>query len=232
MPKMNPNLHWGRMAPPRAACGGRVSWTLMALVLSLGGFALWAHAEKEDREEPLHFVADAARVEEAKKLEILTGNVDLTKGSMFMHAERVDIQQSSQGAQTATATGGRGGRSYFKQNRDATDEVIEGEAEKIVYDGSNDTVLLIGRAVLRRLSSGVQTDEVNGPRIRYDNKRSVYQVIGADSNDSAAPSSSGRVSGFITPRPSDDAASGASAPSRARAAPAAAASGTVGANGQ
>ena len=177
-----------------------------ALVASL--VAAWvvsapvAWAEKADRTQPLHFAADSARVEEGQRLNVLTGNVDITKGTMAIRADRVEIRQTPDGAQSATATGGQGGRSYFKQKRDGVQELIEGEAEKIFYDGRDDTVHFTGRAVMRRIVAGVASDEVNGQAIRYDNKTSVYQVMGA-AGDAGKPA--GRVKGVITPRAAEPA---------------------------
>lgn len=162
-----------------------------------------AWADKADRSQPVVFAADAARVDESKRVNILTGNVELTKGTMLIRADRVEVRQNPDGTQTATATGGQGGRSYFKQKREGVDEVIEGEAEKIVYEGRDDTVNFTTRAEMRRLTAGRKTDEVNGQAIRYDNKTSVYQVMGAPS-DGGKPA--GRVKGVITPRASEPAA--------------------------
>jgi lipopolysaccharide export system protein LptA len=159
-----------------------------------------ARADKADRAQPVVFAADAARVDETQRVNILTGNVELTKGTMLIRADRVEVRQNPDGTQTAIATGGQGGRSYFKQKREGMDEVIEGEAVKIVYEGRDDTVNFTSRAEMRRLASGVKTDEVNGQAIRYDNKTSVYQVMGA-AGDGSKPA--GRVKGVITPRASE-----------------------------
>ena len=176
-----------------------------ALALLAGAFLAHgaALANKSDRAQPVVFAADAARVDESKRVNILTGNVEMTKGTMLIRAERVEVRQNPDGTQTATATGGQGGRSYFKQKREGMDEVIEGEAEKIVYEGRDDTVNFTTRAEMRRLTAGAKTDEVNGQAIRYDNKTSVYQVMGAP-GDGGKPA--GRVKGVITPRASEPAA--------------------------
>lgn len=186
--------------PVVVALPARALLVLAAAVVLPHGLA-WA--DKADRSQPVVFAADAARVDESKRVNILTGNVELTKGTMLIRADRVEVRQNPDGTQTATATGGQGGRSYFKQKREGVDEVIEGEAEKIVYEGRDDTVNFTTRAEMRRLTAGRKTDEVNGQAIRYDNKTSVYQVMGAPS-DGGKPA--GRVKGVITPRASEPAA--------------------------
>ncbi len=171
--------------------------------LLLGGLlvlgASGAHAEKADRFQPLNFAADAARVEDKQRLNILSGNVEISKGSMVVRSDRVEVRQNADGTQTATAIGGPGGRAYFRQKRDGADEFIEGEAERIVYDGKTEIVRFTGRALMRRLQGQSVNDQVTGPVIVYDNKTSVFQVEG--SSDGAA--SSGRVRGVITPRSSE-----------------------------
>lgn len=196
MPKMSPPVSFASLS--HRLCAGACA-VLLAGLASPGA----ALADKSDRSQPVVFAADAARVDEARRLNILTGNVELTKGTMLIRADRVEVRQNPDGTQTATATGGQGGRSFFRQKREGVDEVIEGEAEKIVYEGRDDTVTFTTRAEMRRLTAGVKTDEVNGQAIRYDNKTSVYQVMGSP-GDGGKPA--GRVKGVITPRASEPAA--------------------------
>jgi len=174
--------------------GRGLAASLLAVGLACGP-AAWA--DKADRTQPLHFAADNARVEEGQRLNILTGNVDITKGTMAIRADRVEIRQNPDGTQSATAAGGQGGRSYFKQKREGVDELIEGEAEKIFYDGRDDTVHFTGRAVMRRIVAGAAADEVTGQAIRYDNKTAVYQVMGGGP---VGGTTTGRVRGVIAPR--------------------------------
>jgi lipopolysaccharide export system protein LptA len=174
----------------------RFSRTAAALALSLS--ALWAvpaGAEKADRFEPLNFAADAARVEDNQRLNILSGNVEITKGTMVVRADRVEVRQNPDGTQTATAIGGPGGRAFFRQKRDGVDEAIEGEAERIVYDGKTEVVRFTSRAIMRRLQGNTVNDQVSGPVIVYDNKTSVFQVQGGSGGEGT-----GRVRGVITPR--------------------------------
>jgi lipopolysaccharide export system protein LptA len=155
-----------------------------------------AWAANEDRNQPLNFAADSARVDEQKQVNILQGNVEITKGSIVIRADRVEVRQGAQGYQSAIATGWPDKRAYFRQKRAGTDEYIEGEAERLEYDGRTDTVKLINRAVMRRFRGNTLADEVSGSTISYDNTSEVFQVVGGP--DSAAPA--GRVRGVLTPR--------------------------------
>ena len=161
-------------------------------------FGQLAHAEKADCSQPLVFAADAARVDEARRLNILSGNVEITKGTMVVRADKVEVRQNTGGTQTAVATGGAGARAYFRQKREGVNEFIEGEALRITYDGVQDNVVFSGRAVMRRLSGGTTSDQVSGDTITYDNKTGVFQVAGSPS--SVPGGTRGRVQGVITPR--------------------------------
>ncbi len=175
-------------------------WRLVMRSALVAGAALAAvaHAEKADRAQPLVFAADAARVDEASRVNILTGRVEITKGTMVVRADRVEVRQNPGGTQTAVASGGQEGRAYFRQKREGLNEFIEGEALRITYDGVQDLVVFSGRAVMRRLSGGQAADRVSGDTITYDNKTGVFQVAGAPAANSGA--SRGRVQGVITPR--------------------------------
>lgn len=183
------------------ACGR----LLMAVLVASAVVVPAARAEKADRLKPLNFAADNARVDEARQLNVLTGNVDITKGTMIVRAAKVEVKQNRDGSQFAVAFSGDGGRAYYKQKRDGVDEYVEGEAERIEYDGAADIVRFVGRATMRRLRGSTPTDEVQGQTITYNSNADVYNVAGGPS--SAA--SSGRVHGVLTPRPQPDAASSA-----------------------
>ena len=83
---------------------------LVTLGCLAGLASLPAWAERADRNQPLSFAADAARVEDNQRLNILTGNVEITKGTMVVRSDRVEVRQNPDGTQTATAIGGQDGR--------------------------------------------------------------------------------------------------------------------------
>lgn len=181
---------------PQSVFRSALTRALLPAVLVVA--ALPAAAVKADRDQPLSFAADAARVDEAQKLNILSGNVEISKGTMVVKADRVEIRQNADGTQSASAFGGAGGKAYFSQKRDGVNESIEGEAERVDYDGKADTVRFTGKAVMRRLKDARTSDEVSGQTIVYDNRTSVFQVLGSNTPGV----SSGRVRGVITPRSS------------------------------
>ena len=183
----------------------------LALALLLSGALAPAWADRSDRGQPIAFAADSARVDEARQLNILQGNVEITKGTIVIRADRVEVRQNPQGTQSAVANGWPDRRAFFRQRREGSDEYIEGEAERLEYDGARDTLRLINRAVMRRFRGNTLADEVAGNTITYDNTTEVYQVVGGPS--SAAPA--GRVRGVLTPRESPAAEPAAAPASRA-----------------
>lgn len=170
-----------------------------------------AHAEKADRNKPLNVEADNGRYDDAKQLGIFTGNVVVTKGTMSMRAGHIEVRQSPDGAQFGIATADEGKRALFRQKREGLDEYIEGEGERIEYDGKADVVRFINRAVIRRFRGAVLADETAGSTIVYDNVAEVFSVVGGAA--AATPTNpSGRVRAVLTPREVAPATGAASQP--------------------
>ena len=69
--------------------------------LGLGALSLSAQAEKADRDKPMQIEADSMRHDESKQLTQFTGKVTATKGTLVLRAERMEVQQDSQGKQVA-----------------------------------------------------------------------------------------------------------------------------------
>lgn len=179
--------------------------------LALLAFALLAapvHAERADRDKPLNIEADSGRYDDLKQIGSFTGNVVVTKGSLTMRAERIEVRQSPDGYQFGVATALPGRVATFSQKRDGVDETIQGEAERIEYDGKVDTVRLVDRAVIRRYRGATLADETAGSLITYNNTSEVFSVTGGPA--AATPANpGGRVRATIGPR---EAASAPAAP--------------------
>ncbi len=150
------------------------------LVLATGSAA---HAEKTDRDQPMHIEADSLVRDDAKLTSVFTGNVVITKGSIVLRGARVQVQEDGQGHQSGIVTAAPGQRAYFRQKRDtpkgAPEEFIEGEAETIDWDGRTELVKLKQRAELRRLRAGVLSDDISGALITYNNATDIFTVDGA-----------------------------------------------------
>lgn len=172
---------------------------LLSLALS-AGLATSARAEKADRNKPMNFEADALRYDDVKQATIITGNVVMTKGTIVIRADRIEVHEDADGYQSSTITGSADSPAFFRQKREAMDEFIEGESELIEYDGRADTVKFVRKAVLRRLRGATLADEINGALIVYENLTDTFSVDGAGGKG-GAPGQGGRIRAMLTPKP-------------------------------
>lgn len=172
--------------------------TLALLVLACSP----AFAERADRNKPIQIEANSAVYDEAKKMMVIEGRVSVTKGTLSLRAGRVEQREDTAGNQFMTATATAGERVFFRQKRDGVDEFMEGEAERIEYDGKADVVRLSGRAVMRRLRGTTVSDESTGNLIVFNNSTETLSInggtAGGTANSTSAPQ--GRVRMMLTPK--------------------------------
>jgi len=188
--------------------------SLLVLLICIGWITP-AQAEKADRNKPMIFEANSLRYDDVKQATIITGNVLMTKGTIVIRAERIEIHEDADGYQSSTITGLPDKPAFFRQKREGMDEFIEGESELIEYDGRADTVKFTKNAVLRRLRAATLADEITGALIVYENLTDMFSVDG-NAVKGAAPATGGRVRAMLTPKPE----AAASAPRTAASAPA------------
>jgi lipopolysaccharide export system protein LptA len=174
-----------------------LSTLLTALALLL---AVPAHAEKADRDKPMNAEADALRYDDLKQTSVFTGNVVITKGTILIRGARVDVVQDAEGYQQAVVIAEPGKLAYYRSKREGVDEAIEGEGERIEYDGRADNVKFIRQAVMRRYVAGKLADESHGTLIRYENTTDVFTVDGSVQAKPTAANPSGRVRAVLSPR--------------------------------
>jgi len=168
-----------------------------ALLLSLA-VGVPAHAEQADRAQPLNVAADRqGTFDLANQVVVFTGNVIITKGTIVIKADRVEVRESAEGYRTAAAIGTGNRPATFRQKRDGVDEHIDGQADRLEYDEKADTVRFVSNAVVRRLRGATIGDEVTGNLITYDNTTEVFSVTG---KPAASGSPGGRVRAVLTPR--------------------------------
>lgn len=186
----------------------------MVLLCAAVGTGVGAWAERADRDKPMNVEADALRHEDGRQTSIFTGNVVVTKGSIVIRGQQIEVRQGAQGQQFGTVLGNASQQAFFRQKRDVVDEYIEGVADRIEYNSQADTVKFIGRAVLRRYRGSSLNDETAGSTILYDNTADVFTVDGSPATASATPNNpGGRVRAMLTPVPKVDTPEPASSPS-------------------
>jgi lipopolysaccharide export system protein LptA len=137
---------------------------------------------------------------------------------MVIRAARVEVRQLPSGYVTAVAYGAPNKPATFRQKRDNVDEYMDGEAERLDYDGRAEVVKFINNASLRRLRGGTPGDEITGNLITYDATTDKLTVSGGSPPTPANPT--GRVRAVLTPREGSEAAlEAAEAASAAASAP-------------
>ena len=203
---------------PRSSWAGLLPVAALVIALLAAGPT---QAEKADRYKPLHVEADLpGKIDLLKQFVVFNGNVVVTQGTMTIRAARIELRETPDGYHTAVAFGSAAKPATFRQKRDGVDETIEGQAERLEYDGKADTVRFIGDAAVRRLRGNTVADEITGSLITYDATTEVFSVSGGP----ATPGNpGGRVRAVLTPREGSEAAASAASAASAAAVPAASA---------
>jgi lipopolysaccharide export system protein LptA len=132
-----------------------------------------AHAERADRNKPTVIDSDTLSHDEQRQVTVFTGNVVLTKGTLNLRGDRMELWQDDAGNYYGLVNG-RPAR--FRQKREGVNEFIEGESLTLDYDGKTETVVLIGNAIMRRLEGDALKDQVSGDRLTYNNVTERYRV--------------------------------------------------------
>lgn len=171
---------------------------LLLLSLPLLGVALPVHAEKADRGKPMQVEADSLRYDDLRQVSVFSGRVQLSKGSIVIRGEQIEVRQDPDGYQFGSVTGSAGQPAFYRQKREGLDEYIEGEADSIRYDGRADSVTFNSKARLRRYRGSVLADEISGGSIVYSNLTDQFTV---DGNSANAPSGGGRVHVILSGKP-------------------------------
>lgn len=173
---------------------------LLALFLLPLLFGANAHAEKADAELPTNVEANQMVYDDVKQINIFTGNVVLTRGTLVMRAEKMVVSQDAAGFQYGTMYAAPGGFTSFRQKRDGGPDLwIEGRAaDRIEYDSKSEVAKFYSKARVRLLDGQKITDEVEGEFISYDSKTEFYSVNNTASGQSKP--GSGRIRAVIQPR--------------------------------
>ena len=193
------------------------SLLLLALSALAGAPAL---AERADRFKPINVEADLpGKIDLLNQFVVFNGNVVITKGTMIIRAARIEVRESADGYHTAVAFGSAAQHATFRQKRDTADEFIEGDAERLEYDGKSDVIRFVNNASVRRQRGASAADEIAGNLVTYDSTTEVFNVSGGAPATASNPG--GRVRAVLVPK------EGSAAAAEAAKAASAAAGGTV-----
>jgi lipopolysaccharide export system protein LptA len=169
---------------------------LLTLSLAVLFTALPLRAEKADRDKPMNIEADSMRYDDLRQVNIFSGRVILTKGTIVIRGDRLEVREDPQGYQFGLVTGSASEPAFYRQKRDDVDEYIEGEGLTIVYDGRTEIVKFIQNAQMRRLRGATLLDEVKGNIITYESLTDIFRVEGGKQ----AGGTEGRVRAMLSPK--------------------------------
>lgn len=172
-----------------------------------------AAAERADRNKPINIEADSMTYDDVRQVNVFSGNVTLTKGTILIRAERLVLRQDADGYQHGTATGNP---ASFRQKREGVDQFVTAAGRQIDYDGRNETVRIQHKANLKRLEKERVLDEVHGNLIVYDSRSEFFTVEGGGPASATPENPGGRVRVVIQPRNAEEPAAPAAplAPAR------------------
>ena len=201
--------------PPVPRCPSFATALLWGSALALASFP--TQAEKADRFKELTVEADQSSSGDLlNQVFVFNGNVVVTKGTMIIRAQRIEVRESPDGYRSAVAIGSPSQHATFRQKRDAPDEWIEGNAERLEYDGRSDIIRFVNNASVRRLRGANAADELTGNLVTYDSSTEVFNVTGGAQATAANPG--GRVRAVLMPKEGTAAAAEAKAAASASAA--------------
>jgi lipopolysaccharide export system protein LptA len=186
-----------RAAPSTAA---RSRW----LPLVIGGAAVLASvhpvlAERADRTKDMVIEGDKSGTWDLQRqVMVWIGNVTISQGTMLIRADRVELRELPNGFRAATAIGSPGRPASYRQKRDNLDEFVEGQADRIEFDGRADTVRFVGNGLMRQLRGAVVANEVTGQQLVWANTSEQFTVEGGAKS---AANPTGRVRAVLSPPP-------------------------------
>ncbi|MFK7994126.1 MAG: lipopolysaccharide transport periplasmic protein LptA [Granulosicoccus sp.] len=157
---------------------------LLATILLIA--PLIGTARQSDLTKPIDVRADSSEFDEKAGVQTLKGNVQISQGTMQISADFIAISLKNN---ALSKIEGRGSPIRFTQENEAG-ELMQGEANEIVYDAINGTLTLQGAASLSQPRQSLTSEKITF--------NSRTQKVSADGGDDQ-----GRVSIQIQPPGAD-----------------------------
>lgn len=126
-----------------------------------------------DRKAPTKVDSDQLKHDDRKGVTVFIGNVVLSKGSLVMKGDRLELKQMPDGSSRGVLTGTP---ALIRQRRTIENEWMVGRANRIDYDSQTEVSVLTGNAVMRRLSGENEKDRIAGDRLLYSSVSEAYEV--------------------------------------------------------
>jgi len=156
-----------------------------ALLLAATAMVNPARAEKADSSKPTQITFDQLDADDVKQVKTFTGNVVLTRGTLLMKSPKAVVTEDPEGYQYVVLNSAPGVQANFRQKLDgAGDQWVEGQADRIEYDGKTELVKLFSKAQIKRLEGSKTSSQVDGEFISYDSRREFFAVKNTSTGES------------------------------------------------
>jgi lipopolysaccharide export system protein LptA len=165
------------------------------LVLMLPGSS---QAEKADSLKQFVVLFEKSEIDDINKTTVLTGKVSYTKGTLVLEGAKAILREDVDGNQSLILTAAPGAVATFRQKRDGGPDLwMEGQSQRIEYDGGKEVVTLSGVAKIKQLEGGKVMYETKSEFISYDSRTEKFVAM----NDASGQSKPGQGRGMIIGQP-------------------------------
>jgi lipopolysaccharide export system protein LptA len=155
-----------------------ISLRNLLLAALMGLAAVPAFAERADRDKPTLIDSDTLQYDDVRQTSVFTGNVVLTKGTLIIRSDRMELREDAEGYQTGIATANKGKQVFVRQKREGVEEYTEGTSDRTEYEGKTERIFFIDKALVKRLACGIVQDEIRGQVVIYDQRTETYSAQG------------------------------------------------------
>lgn len=114
----------------------------------------FTQARESDLSQPIDVKADKSEFDEKAGTQTLSGNVEISQGTLKISADEIAIALKDNALHTISGTGSP---IQFEQENDSGD-IMKGEAESIIYDAIAGTLTLKGAATLSQPRQNLVSD--------------------------------------------------------------------------
>lgn len=158
-----------------------------------------AYAEKADSFKKTEVSAEYNVSDLKSNITTLSGNVELTRGTLIVRAARAVVTESAGKSGNFVLFGGAGAQVFFRQKRDGGPDLwLEGSADRVEYDDKTEMVKFISKARVHYMEGKRVTQEQVGEFLSYDSLNDVF--IAANSSSGKHIPGAGRVTLTIEPK--------------------------------
>ena len=128
-----------------------------------------ANAQTEDHTKPINVKADASIFDERRGTQTLTGNVEVTQGSLSITADKIEIQIKDGALYEIKGTGSP----IIFQQLTLDNQLVRGECNEITYNTVSTEITFRGNANFERPGQ-----KLTGDTIEYNLRELTFKAAG------------------------------------------------------